>query len=285
MLRKGETKESKEKKGTEGSFKRYCGGEVTKSCIDKALQSGSSSLVKKATIAKNKKKLKESYQLNQDEMIRLIEKIVTEQKEKNNIKGVGGSPKGLEVYNKVHKQDGKENNDYIKDVAKKMKDYLKDGSKGEYSTEPKIFPKGNGELEKMSKKAYVPSKAVEDYTDNLTAAGQENLMYDEINPNEEWITDNIEGSSRTGNNPEWANTGESDVNKKRNTIRKKNILGQIKKKAYNKAPQPIVSDKTGEDEGSKIMAKLESTELKKSKQINEEFERMKSLIGYSQKTQ
>ena len=285
MLRKGETKESKEKKGTEGSFKRYCGGEVTKSCIDKALQSGSSSLVKKATISKNKKKLKESYQLNQDEMIRLIEKIVTEQKEKNNIKGVGGSPKGLEVYNKVHKQDGKENNDYIKDVAKKMKDYLKDGSKGEYSTEPKIFPKGNGELEKMSKKAYVPSKAVEDYTDNLTAAGQENLMYDEINPNEEWITDNIEGSSRTGNNPEWANTGESDVNKKRNTIRKKNILGQIKKKAYNKAPQPIVSDKTGEDEGSKIMAKLESTELKKSKQINEEFERMKSLIGYSQKTQ
>ena len=62
-------------------------------------------------------------------------------------------------------------------------------------------------------------------------------------------------------------------------------MGQIKKKAYNKAPQPIVSDKTGEDEGSKIMAKLESTELKKSKQINEEFERMKSLIGYSQKTQ
>jgi hypothetical protein len=287
--KKFETKEevgkSKEKKGTESSFKRYCGGEVTKSCIDKALQSGSSSLVKKATTAKNKKKLKESYQLNQDEMISLIEKIVTEQKEKNNIKGVGGSPKGLEVYNKVHKQDGKENNDYIKDVAKKMKDYLKDGSKGEYSTEPKIFPKGNGELEKMSKKAYIPSKAVEEFTDNLTAAGQENLMYDEINPNEEWITDNIEGSSRTGNNPEWANTGESDVNKKRNTIRKKNILGQIKKKAYNKAPQPIVSDKTGEDEGSKIMAKLESTELKKSKQINEEFERIKSLIGYSQKTQ
>jgi hypothetical protein len=287
--KKFETKEevgkSKEKKGTESSFKRYCGGEVTKSCIDKALQSGSSSLVKKATTAKNKKKLKESDQLNQDEMISLIEKIVTEQKEKNNIKGVGGSPKGLEVYNKVHKQDGKENNDYIKDVAKKMKDYLKDGSKGEYSTEPKIFPKGNGELEKMSKKAYIPSKAVEEFTDNLTAAGQENLMYDEINPNEEWITDNIEGSSRTGNNPEWANTGESDVNKKRNTIRKKNILGQIKKKAYNKAPQPIVSDKTGEDEGSKIMAKLESTELKKSKQINEEFERIKSLIGYSQKTQ
>jgi hypothetical protein len=33
------------------------------------------------------------------------------------------------------------------------------------------------------------------------------------------------------------------------------------------------------------MAKLESTEPKQAKQINEEFDRMKSLIGYNQKTQ
>jgi hypothetical protein len=33
------------------------------------------------------------------------------------------------------------------------------------------------------------------------------------------------------------------------------------------------------------MAKLESTEPKKLKQINEEFDRMKSLIGYNRKTQ
>jgi hypothetical protein len=311
--KKFETKESKEKfiqkaekeiekKGTDGSFKRYCGGEVTKSCIDKALKSGSSSLVKKANFAKNikayegakhKKKIKESYRLTESEMVSMIEKIVLEQKsktvkdpaEKNNIKGMGGSPRGLEVYKKVHNQDGKENEDYIKSVAKKMKDYLKDGSKGEYSVNPKIFPKGNGELEKMDKKAYIPSGAVEEYVDNLTAAGQENLVYDEIHPNEEWVTDNIEGSSRTGNNPEWANTGESNVNKKRNKIRKDNILGQIKKKAYNKAPQPIVTDKSGNNEGDKLMAKLESVSDKKTKQINEEFDRIKSLMGYNQKTQ
>lgn len=313
MLRRGkksETKEGKEKfiqkatekmekKGTEGSFKRYCGGEVTKSCIEKALNSGSPSLVKKANFAKNikgyegakhKKKIKESYRLTESELVSMIEKIVLEQKvkdadEKTNIKGTGGSPRGLEVYKKAHKGSGKENDDYIKDVTKKMKDYLKDGSKGDYDMNPKIFPKGNGELEKMSKKAYIPSGAVEEYTDNLTAAGQENLVYDEIHPNEEWITDNIEGSSRTGNNPEWANTGESGVNKKRNEIRKKNLLGQIKQKAYNKAPQPIVTDKSGEDASDKLMAKLESVPDKKQKQINEEFNRIKSLFSYNQKTQ
>jgi hypothetical protein len=150
---------------------------------------------------------------------------------------------------------------------------------------PKMFPKGNGEIEKMKKKAYIPSKSVEEYVDNLTAAGLENLDYDEIQPNDEWVNDNIVGSSRTGNNPEWANTGESDVNKKRKEIKDKNLLAKIKRKAYNKAPQPIISDKSGEDESDKLMAKLESLEPKKSKQISEEFNRMKSLIGYDRKTQ
>jgi len=236
--------------------------------------------------------VKESVRMNERELINLIEKIVLEQKttnvkdpaEKNNLKTIGSAP-GLEKYKQVHKKDGKENEDNLKAVAQKMKDYLKDGSKAEYDTNPKIFPKGNGELAKMSKKAYVPSGAVEDYIDNFTAAALENLDYDGIEPNEEWVTNNIEGSSKTGNNPDWANTGESDVNKKRNKIRKDNLLGKLKRKAYNKAPQPVINDKSGEDKGSDIMAKLESVNDKKTKQINEEFNRMKSLIGYNQKTQ
>jgi hypothetical protein len=237
--------------------------------------------------------VKESVRMNESELVNLIEKIVLEQKstnvkdpaEKNNLKTIGSAP-GLEKYKQVHKKDGKENEDNIKAVAQKMKDYLKDGSKAEYDTNPKIFPKGNGELAKMSKKAYVPSGAVEDYIDNFTAAALENLDYDGIEPNEEWVTNNIEGSSKTGNNPDWANTGESDVNKKRNKIRKDNLLGKLKRKAYNKAPQPVVSDKSGEDKGSDIMNKLdESVNDKKTKQINEEFNRIKSLMGYNQKTQ
>jgi hypothetical protein len=225
---------------------------------------------------------KKSIQMTESEMIEFIERIVLQEEEK--LKSMGKT-KGLNVYQKAHTASGKENKEYLKSLVKKMKDYLKDGSKGEYDMNPEIFPKGNGELAKMDKKAYEPSDAVKDYTDNLTAAGQENLDYDEIHPNEDWVTDNVEGSSRTGNNPEWANTGKSDINKKRNKVRQDNMLAKIKRKAYNKSPQPIIQDKTDNDSGSKLMMKLESVDEKTTKQINEEFERMKNLMGYNQKTQ
>ena len=227
-----------------------------------------------------KEKVKESIRMTENEMIDFIEKLVKEDKLKSM-----GQTKGLNVYQKAHRGSGKENDDYLKLVTKKMKDYLKDGSKGEYDTNPDIFPKGNGELAKMDKKAYIPSSAVQDYTDNLTAAGQENLDYDEIHPNEDWVTDNIEGSSKTGNNPEWANTGKSEVNKKRNKIRKDNMLAKIKRKAYNKAPQPIVQDNNDGDDASKLMLKLESENKKEVKILNEEFDKMKRLITYNKKTQ
>jgi hypothetical protein len=232
------------------------------------------------TVDGKKFNVKESIKLTETEMIDLIERIVKEEKLKATAKH-----KGLATYEKAHKGSGNENEDYLKSVTKKMKDYLKDGSKGEYDTNPKIFPKGNGELAKMDKKAYVPSDAVKDYIDNFTAAGLENLDYDEIQPNEEWVSDNIVGSSRTGNNPKWANTGESDVNEKRNKIRKDNYLAKLKRKAYNKAPQPAVIDKSGNDKGTNILTKLESVEEKTQGKINEEFERMKNLISYNQKTQ
>jgi hypothetical protein len=278
MLRKGETKEGKMNEKLKGGQKN----------IDKnkngKIDSEDFKMLRKGETKEGKKSVK----LSESEMIDLIEKLVREEKaseqQTKNIKSAG-KPKGLAKYEQIHTKDGKENNNYIKDVSKKMKDYLKDGSKGDFDMNPKMFPKGNGELAKMEKKAYIPSTAVEDYVDNFTAAALENLDYDEIQPNEEWVTDNIEGSSRTGNNPEWANTGESDVNKKRNKIRKDNMLARIKRKAYNKSPQPVVSDNAGEDKGSAIMAKLESTEPKQAKQINEEFDRMKSLMGYNQKTQ
>jgi hypothetical protein len=78
----GKKFETKESKKTDNSLKRYCGGEITKPCIDRASKSGSPSLVKKANLAEPKKKIKESYQLTESEMISMIEKIVLEQKTK-----------------------------------------------------------------------------------------------------------------------------------------------------------------------------------------------------------
>jgi len=219
---------------------------------------------------------------SENEIIDIIENIVLEEKKKSKSKSKPKNPIKLTKANQDKSK--KENDDYIDSVVKKMKDYLKGGSKGEYSMSPKHFPKGNGELAKMDKMAYIPSDAVAEYITNFTAASLENIDYDGIHPNEKWVTDNVVGSSRTGNNPEWANAVETPNNKLRNQIRKDNLLAKIKRKAYNKSPQPIVNDSTGSDndKASKVMMKLESESERK---VIGDIEKMKTLITYGKKTQ
>jgi len=217
---------------------------------------------------------------SENEIIDIIENIVLEEKKKSKSK-----PKNPIKLTKANQDKSKkENDDYIDSVVKKMKAHLKDGSKGEYNMNPKHFPKGNGELAKMKKMAYIPSDDVAEYITNFTAASLENIDYDGIHPNEKWVTDNVVGSSRTGNNPEWANAVETPNNKLRNKIRKDNLLAKIKRKAYNKSPQPIVNDSTGSDndKASKIMMKLESENERK---VIGDIEKMKTLITYGKKTQ
>jgi|694.fasta_scaffold155491_4 hypothetical protein len=225
---------------------------------------------------------REKLLFNESQFEEMIENIVLKEEGKFN---KGKTPAGYAEYERSIKTSKKNEEGYMKDLSKKMKDYLKDGSKGKYEMSPKNFPKGNGELEEMSKKAYVASGAIEDYIDNFTAAGLENLDYDEIHPDEDWVTDNVVGSSRTGNNPEWANAVETPNNEKRNKIRKDNLLAKIKRKAYNKSPQPIVTDKSGENKGDKIMTKLESIDEKKKQKINEDFTRIMDLMSYKKNTQ
>jgi hypothetical protein len=174
-----------------------------------------------------------------------------------------------------------------------MKDYLKKGSKGSYEMNPKSFPKGNGEIEKMQKMAYVPSDTAQEYIDNFTAAGLENISYDEIHPNEDWVSANLVGSSKTGNNPEWANAVETGVGEKRNKIRKNNLLGKVKKAAYQKDDQPVRIDRSGGDLGDTVdnLMKKYSGKKKVTKESLEEkkiltdIDKMRKLIGYKEKTQ
>ena len=225
---------------------------------------------------------REKLLFNESQFEEMIENIVLKEEGKFN---KGKTPAGYAEYERSIKTSKKNEEGYMKDLAKKMKDYLKDGSKGKYEMSPKHFPKGNGELEEMSKKAYVASGAIEDYIDNFTAAGLENLDYDEIHPDEDWVTDNVVGSSRTGNNPEWANAVETPNNEKRNKIRKDNMLAKLKRKAYNKAPQPVVTDKSGGGKADSIMTKLESIDEKKKQKINEDYTRIMDLMSYKKNTQ
>jgi hypothetical protein len=227
-------------------------------------------------------KLGRTVRLSEEQVVNLIETL-TEEKLKPSKK-----TRGYSEYERSFDKSGKENQDYYKEVSKKMKDYMKDGSKESFTMEPKHFPMGNGEIEEMDKMAYVPSDSVAEYVENFTAAALENIDYDEFEPNKEWVEDNIVGSSRTGNNPKWGNSVETPTNKRRNEIREKNLLGQLKKKAYNKSPQPIVKDRPGSDDASDLLNKVESGEkrsTKKSKKINEDLERIGNLISYGRKTQ
>ena len=227
-------------------------------------------------------KLGRTVRLSEEQVVNLIETL-SEEKLKPSKK-----TRGYSEYERSFDKSGKENQDYYKEVSKKMKDYMKDGSKESFTMEPKHFPMGNGEIEEMDKMAYVPSDSVAEYVENFTAAALENIDYDEFEPNKKWVEDNIVGSSRTGNNPKWGNSVETPTNKRRNEIREKNLLGQLKKKAYNKSPQPIVKDRPGSDDASDLLNKVESGEkrsTKKSKKINEDLERIGNLISYSRKTQ
>lgn len=238
-------------------------------------------LERKALVKENK------VQFTESELINFIERLV-----ESELKADKNTTKSLDMSKKV-------NSDATQETVKKMKEYMKNMGQ-DYNDNTEEFPKGNkimarqgkdGEVKDDIKKAYKASSEIEEYIENFTAAGLENLDYDNIKPNEDWVSDNIEGSSRTGNNPEWANAVKTDVNKKLNQRRIENLLAVLKRQAYNKTPQPVHSDEAGESvpsslEGKKNMKvnKLTGESIQKTKVINE-MEKMKKLITYNQKTQ
>jgi hypothetical protein len=257
-----------------------------------------------------KENRKSSLKLTEDELIDLIEQIVLEQSvkdkdEKSNISNK--SPEGLKKTDKVLGLNKKENDDYAKEVIKKMKDYMKDMMSGDggYDENPDDFPQSNYDMEKEhNEKKYHPSDAVEEYIEAFAYPGMTNLVYDEIKPDEEMIEKQIKGDSKNGNA-----VTDKDGKALGNVSKRSEKTGERFKKnfddnlygaeqmnvSYKRQPQPV--DIAGEKRESgglkksstqkaqKIMNQLESNEDKKSKVISEEMEKMKNLIGYNRKTQ
>ena len=126
-----------------------------------------------------KEQLREAYKADLDDLAYVQEEFSTFCKNQQLKKALLSSVDLL-------KADKGENDDYLKLVTKKMKDYLKDGSKGEYNANPEFFPKGNGQLAKMAKKAYEPTEDVEEYIEDFAyGGGMENLDYDKYLKNQE----------------------------------------------------------------------------------------------------
>lgn len=210
----------------------------------------------------------------ENEMIDIIEKIINEE---NKLKS--GKVATSNVLKSSLNKSKKEEGDYIEMVTKKMKEYLKDGSKGKYEMNPKHFPVGNGELEEMEKMAFSLTDKNEDF--NYEIAGLQIPVPDAIEFNDERMDKYYEGSSETGNAP-GGNALESKANSRFNKFRKNQTLDKLKKQSYNKSPQPVYNEKSGQEKGEGIKIKLESTE---DTQVLSEITKMKNLIGYNQKTQ
>jgi len=270
------------KKGTEAHFRKWCErydltneeGEVTKSCIDKAMKSNDTKIIKMATSAANiggflgsnkgtkkKKTVKESALFTESEIISIIEKIVNE--EKDNIK----------------KGSGNENDDYIKALTKKMNEYQKPGSKVKYDMNPEEFPVANGD---MDKKAFELSDDGEDF--NYEIGGLQIPVSDAVDHNEESIKNYYLGSSKTGNEP-GGNALKSKANKRHHEFAERKTLNKLKNQSYKRVSSPVFNEKPGTEKGKGLNIKLESTDEKKTQKINEEFNKIKNLISYDRKTQ
>jgi hypothetical protein len=316
----GEVKEEKfiqkatqkmEKKGTSGKFGVWCkkegldkDGEVTKKCINQAMKSKDSDVVKMANFAKNiggfkgakHESIKENtVRFTESEMIDFIERIVeAEVKEKNTVKSLSMSKKV--------------NDDATKEVVEKMKKYMKDMGK-EYNEKNKNeFPTGNKSMSREDfgkevtddkKKAYKASDAVDEYIDAFAYPGQTNLVFDEIKPVDEKIEKYLKGDSTTGNaqvdedGNALGNVVPSKIGEKMFKNYKENLYGAEQQKAsYKRVKQPV--DVAGEDTQSgrlnksakksqEIFDKLD--ESIQDKKILTDLEKMKKLIGYNQKTQ
>ena len=283
---------------------------------DKKLSAADSKLLKQVNLALTLKSVKENrniLSLTENELIDMIESLVLEQQvkdiaEKDNISKKEAT--GLKKTEKVLGKNKSEGDAYFKELAKKMTDYLKDGTKAKYEMNPEKFPESNYQMDKDAKiMKYNPSEAVEEYIDAFSYPGMTNLVYDEIKPDDKRIDKQLKGDSTFGNavtdkeGKALGNVVPSKVGEKFKKNYDENLYGAEQMKAsYKRQPQPVEVEGEGQSKGSlkskkgadnpssiakasKILNTLESTENKAEKLVNEDMEKMKNLIGYNRKTQ
>jgi hypothetical protein len=209
--------------------------------------------------------------LKESELVSLITKMVNE------------SIPGLEAAKNSHRESGKENNAYLADVDKKMKDYLSfDGN------DNPEFPKAIGKGDKVARKN-TPEQE-DEIKKNF--AGLENLDYD-IEPSEQFkkrLKMAIDGDKLMGNAPTTEKTkvtpsngaklGEEPKDKDGNSIPTPETAKKIEKQVKNRA-----EDKKKRVLYSKESVPVNESQIKFSNVLEEEIKKMKDMVNYNKKTQ
>jgi len=214
---------------------------------------------------------KKTVRLSESELTKLIAKMVSE------------SIPGLDAAKKSHNESGKENQEYLASVDKKMKDYLSfDGN------DNPEFPKAIGKGEKVARKN-TPEQE-EEIAKNY--AGLENLEYD-IEPSEQFkkrLKMAIEGDTLMGNGKvtEPASIKPSNGADKGNEAKEKEG-NHIQTPETAKKIEKQVKDRE-EDKKNRVLYSKEKVPVSESKVnfssvLDAEIKKMKNISEYNKKTQ
>jgi hypothetical protein len=225
---------------------------------------------------------KRTIRLTESEMLALIRKVVKE--------SVTGVP-GITITDKSKKGSKKENDSHIKDVEKKMKDYLS----FEGNDNPEFPHQVGGKAKKVARQ----NSEEQDEEVAKNKANPLNLTYD-IEPSKQFkerMEMSINGDSKMGNAPttekanikpsNGADKGEETKDAEGNVIKTPETGKKIKKQMsdrdkdmkdrelYRKQAVPVAKKKDTVNE----------SKLNFSGVISEEVQKMKNLFNYNKKTQ
>ncbi len=203
--------------------------------------------------------------LTESELISLIKKMVTKSKNK-----VNESVPGLMVTKKAQSGSKKENDDYMKEVEKKLKDI----STFDGNDNPE-FPKQIGKGEKM---AINPTEKQDEVIADTRGGGMEDLNY-EYEPSENFkkrLKMALEGDPKMGNSQDAANVIKTDTGK--------NLAKKAERKKEKESENYEVSWGHSWKSPEKVVVVKES-KTTMSSVLEEEIKRMKKILGYDESTQ
>ncbi len=195
---------------------------------------------------------KKTIRLKESELIKLINKMVTE------------SIPGLDSVKSAHDGD-KETKQHLSDVEKKMKDLAEfDGN------DNPEFPKPIGKGEKVAREN---SEEENEFVEDTRGGTPLDLDYDS-EPSKQFkdrLKKALEGDATTGNSQEYANVIKSDLGKNLAKQAERKEKKEDKQPMYNKDAQPTKS--------------VNESTFKMSNVLEEEIKKMKDIVNYNKKTQ